>query len=122
MSDHRLTVTAVGRQFTWHETVRPVDMKVLVVNVQGSSLRIQEEFGPQLLEINLSKRGSRYSSDSDDPDIHKVRIGDKGNHSWCAKVDVQGVPMYGIVDSGADITIIGGQMFKTVAVVAKLRK
>ena len=35
-------------------------------------------------------------------------------------MSVQGVPMEGVVDSGADITIIGGEMFKRVASVAKL--
>jgi hypothetical protein len=35
---------------------------------------------------------------------------------------VQGVPMYGIVDSAADITIMGGNAFKQVAAAAKLRK
>ena len=30
--------------------------------------------------------------------------------------------MFGVVDSGADITIIGGEMFKQVAAAAKRRK
>ena len=30
--------------------------------------------------------------------------------------------MFGIVDSGADITIIGAELFKKVAAVAKVRK
>jgi hypothetical protein len=38
------------------------------------------------------------------------------------RVTVQGVPMDGIVDSAADITIMNGEMFKQVAAVAKLRK
>ena len=39
-----------------------------------------------------------------------------------AKVSVQGVPMLGVVDTGADISIINGPMFKRVATVARLRK
>ena len=42
----------------------------------------------------------------------------------CAEVNVQGVPMMsGVVDSGADITIMGGEMFKCVhvATIAKLK-
>ncbi len=39
-----------------------------------------------------------------------------------ANVDLQGVPARGVIDSGADITIIGGDLFKQVATVAKLRK
>ena len=35
---------------------------------------------------------------------------------------LQGVPVYGITDSGADITIIGGQLLKRVALAAHLKK
>ena len=38
------------------------------------------------------------------------------------KLLIQGVPAYGIIDSGADITIMGGVLFKKVAAVAKLKK
>ncbi len=27
----------------------------------------------------------------------------------CVRIQIQGVPMFGIIDSGTDITIIGGQ-------------
>ena len=57
-----------------------------------------------------------FSSDSDDPEIRK------GIKTHCVKVSVQGVPLWGVVDSAADITIIGGEMFKQVVAVAKLRK
>ena len=33
-----------------------------------------------------------------------------------------GVPMTGAVDTGTDLTIMGGDMFKQVAAVARLRK
>ena len=62
-------------------------------------------------------------SDSDGSDeIRQVRVHDSGSKPHCATVNVQRVPMSGIVDSGADISIMGGEMFKRVAVVAKLRK
>ena len=62
-------------------------------------------------------------SDSDGSDeVHQVRVHDKGSKPHCANVNVQGVLMSGVVDSGADITIMGGEMFKRVAVVAKLKK
>jgi hypothetical protein len=51
-----------------------------------------------------------------------VRVEDKGSHPMCARVSIQGVPAYGIVDSGADITILGSELFKKVAAVAKLKK
>ena len=39
-----------------------------------------------------------------------------------AHVEVQGVPTEGVIDSGADITIMGGDLFKRVASVARLKK
>ena len=47
---------------------------------------------------------------------------DKGSRSQKAKVIVGAVPLWGIVDSGADITIMGSSAFKQVASVAKLKK
>ena len=38
----------------------------------------------------------------------------------CLEVNVQGFFMSGVIDSGANITIMGGKMFKCVATVAKL--
>ena len=38
------------------------------------------------------------------------------------RIEIQGVPAEGVIDSGADITIIGGELFKKVATVARLKK
>ena len=38
------------------------------------------------------------------------------------RVLVQGVPVVGVIDSGADLTIIGGALFKKVAAAARLKK
>lgn len=57
-------------------------------------------------------------SESDDGDVLTVQI---GNGSRCAKVEIQGVPVYGILDTGADITIIGGKLFKLIATKATPR-
>lgn len=57
-------------------------------------------------------------SESDDGDVLIVQI---GNESRCAKVEIQGVPVYGILDAGADITIIGGKLFKLIATKATPR-
>ena len=51
-----------------------------------------------------------------------VRLTDKGSNPQCVKLLIQGVPAYGIIDSGADFTKIGGVLFKKVAAVAKLKK
>ena len=47
---------------------------------------------------------------------------DLGSHSRIAKVLVQGYPADGMVDSGADIIIINGNLLKQVAAAAQLRK
>ncbi len=64
-----------------------------------------------------------YSSDEETKEgVSVVRVPDKGSKPQCAKVQVQGVPAYGVLDSGADITIMGGTLFQKVAAVARLKK
>ena len=62
------------------------------------------------------------SSDSEDGNVCVVRVQDKGSKPRTVTVDVQGVPAKGIIDSGADITIMNGQLFQKVAAVAHLKK
>ena len=61
-------------------------------------------------------------SGDDNTEVRQVRMHDRGSKPQCVRVVVQGVPMYGIVDSAADITIMGGNAFKQVAAAAKLKK
>ena len=63
-------------------------------------------------------------SDSDDEegDIKTVRVEDRGSKPRKVLVDIQGVPGTGVIDSGADITIMGAELFKLVASVARLQK
>ena len=64
-----------------------------------------------------------YSSDDETTaEVKVVRVADKGSKPQCTKVQVQGVPSYGVLDSGADITIMGGTLFRKVAAVARLKK
>ena len=79
---------------------------------------------PQLATKEIPDDPMQYHlSDSDSSDeIRQVRVQDMGSQPHCAKVNVQGVPVDGAVDSGADITIIERDLFKRVATVAKLRK
>ena len=58
------------------------------------------------------------SSDSEDePEVRQIQLVDQGSHPQCARLVVGGVPMEGVVDSGSDITILGGEMFKQVSTV-----
>ena len=61
-------------------------------------------------------------SDSDHSIVNVVRIRATGSRPRCVKVEVQGISMYGIVDSGADITIMGGEMLKRSAREARLKR
>ena len=47
--------------------------------------------------------------------VNVVRVQDHGSQSRKADVVMQGCPAEGIVDSGADITIMNGDDFKRVA-------
>jgi len=62
------------------------------------------------------------ASDSDDSSVSLVRIQDCGSRLRKVQVDVAGVPVEGLVDTGADITIMGPDLFKKVAAVAGLKK
>lgn len=63
------------------------------------------------------------SSESDeDPRVQQIHVKDKGSHARCVRIHIQGVPMFGIIDTGADINIIGGELFKKLAAAAKLKK
>ena len=59
-----------------------------------------------------------YSGD----DVCMVRVCDKGSGPRRANVTIQDVPAVGMMDTGADITIMGGELFKKVAAIARLRK
>lgn len=61
-------------------------------------------------------------SDSDDNVVNLVHVTDRGSVPHRAKVLIQGVPAHGVIDTGADITIMGGELFKMVASVNKLKK
>ena len=54
--------------------------------------------------------------------VDLVRIKDRGSKPRQATVSVQGVPASGVIDSGADITIMGPDLFKRVAAAAHLKK
>jgi hypothetical protein len=62
------------------------------------------------------------SSSDDETDVCTVQIDDKGSMPQCVPVQLQGVPVYGVIDTGADITILGENLFKKVATIAKLKK
>ena len=71
------------------------------------------------MDSPLDFHASSSSESEEDSAIPMVQLEDKGSQPMCARVCIQGVPVYGIVDTGADIT---GELFKKVAAVATLKK
>ena len=64
-----------------------------------------------------------FSSDSEDSDgVRLIQVADEGSQSQLAHVIIQGVPADGVIDTGADITIMGQELFARVAAAARLRK
>ena len=65
-----------------------------------------------------------YSSDEDmtAPGVSMVRVADKGSQPQFVRVQIQGIPAYGFLDSGAAITIMGDTLFQKVATAARLKK
>ena len=64
------------------------------------------------------------SSDSEleDSEIGQIRINDQGGQQQYVDVLIEGVIARGVVDSGAEITIINGKLFGRIAAVARLKK
>ena len=70
----------------------------------------------------VNPREFLLSDSEEESEISLVRVQDKGSKSQLALEELAGVPARGIVDTGADITIMGPELFKRVASVAKLKK
>ena len=54
--------------------------------------------------------------------VAEVRMKAKGSRPQLVRVEISGVPLDGVVDTGADITIVGAEAFKRIATVAKLHR
>ena len=64
-----------------------------------------------------------FSSDEDSHvGVSMIRVKDKGSQPQCVPVELEAVPVYRAVGSGADITIIGGKVLHRVPAIVKLRK
>ena len=74
---------------------------------------------PQLMPYLIS---SSSDSEGEEDGVRQVRIEDQGSHQQFADVVVAGVPVTGVVGSGAEITIMNGRLFAKVAAVARLKK
>ena len=85
---------------------RPGDTRqIQTTRMDGAS---QESQGPTPVPIT-----SYLISDSEDDgdNICQIWINDGGSQQQYANVQLEGIPAEGIIDTGADITIIGGDLF-----------
>ena len=65
---------------------------------------------------------SAFPSDSDEEEVKLVHVACPNGQPKCAWVLIQSVEASGIVDTGADITIIGQDLFLTISTANKLKK
>ena len=100
-----------GRQVSFARTKQVRSRSCARINSESAKV-----FTPEKLLFSSSEEEDEATQ------VNSVRIADKGSVTKCVKVHVQGVPAYGLIDSGADITIIGGALFKKVATVARLKR
>ena len=63
-----------------------------------------------------------FSDSSSDTETCLVQVKDQGSSLKYARVEIQGVPCAGAIDTGSDITIVGGELFRKIASVARLCK
>ena len=94
-----------------------------------SSVSVSESNGPSVAsQFTTTSSESKgifellYSDSEDENHVKQVRVTDGGSQSQLARVDVLGVPADGVIDTGAEITIMGRDLFARVAAVAHLRK
>jgi len=66
--------------------------------------------------VDIDPLNYLFSSDT------TVRVKEKGSCPHKVTVDLQGLPVLGVIDSGADITIMNGEVFRKVAAITRLKK
>ena len=62
-----------------------------------------------------------YSSDSESS-VDMVRVDNQGIRPKYVNIQIQGVPTSVLINTGADITIMCGELFKKIAKAGKLKK
>ena len=87
--------------------------------VSSETTEVIEQESVQQLSDPLSLL---YSSDSDSDGVLQIRLNDHGSKPRYANVLIKGVPAAGVIDTGADITIVNGALFAKIAAAAKLKK
>jgi len=86
---------------------------------------VDDKSAPQTAVLDWDPYSFLESSDEEaeeDAGVLQIRVKDSGSVTQFIKLSLQGVSVYEIIGSDADINIIGGQLFKHVALPAQLRE
>jgi hypothetical protein len=94
---------------------RPAGTRLVSTTGSGSQ---SPSAAPGLLSHLLSSSDSETEGEG----VRQVRIDDEGSKQQYAEVLIEGVPATGVVDSGAEITIMNGKLVARIAAVARLKK
>ena len=126
------SATPVGALETWLGTAQRRRARAKVVEIVGSGSRSARTSVVQTQETRISSPStsssamdcllSSGSESESDGEVRRIQVSDNGSQSQCVVVEIQGVPASGLVDTGSNITIIGGQLFRHVAATARLHK
>ena len=107
-----------------NSTKQPNTQQVQTENIPGEDVEVLQRTDvsqPEHVNPSGSLLSCLYSLDGDDS-VLLIRVEDQGSQSQWAKVSIQGISTDGIIDSGADITIMNGDLFKKIAAAAHLKK
>ena len=74
------------------------------------------------MTVDQKRRMRVKVSEKVDSDVSVLRVNDKGSKPQFADVLIQGVPTTDIIDIGANITIIGGELFQKVAAAVRMKR
>ena len=129
-------VSDVASLVTWLATVVTREQRVVLTReggvvaiLRGTSNQWRNNTTTQHLVEDCSPEPCFLSSlyacfppmlGEDDHDVLEVRIMDKGSQPQRVSILLEGVPTMGVVDSGADITIMSKDLLSRVAAAAKL--
>ena len=93
---------------------------------QGEAKQVQATTNPHSQSSDTCGSGVMpyllSSSDEESDGVRQVRITDGGSRQQQVDILLEGVPVCGVVDSGSDLTILGGDAFRRVAAAARLKK
>ena len=82
-----------------------------------------DDSGSPVVTAYDDPRDYLFSSGSEEEGgVRRVQVSDGGSHSQSVVLEIENVPVEGLVDTGSDITIIGGELFRQVATAARLQK